>query len=1333
MSRNCFIRSSSKVNNNENYNSKYLRTLNCEKNIYRNDQYGQCNSVNSSVRTGRYKYNMVNNNINNKSITLDLVSHIELSNTYIYEYLQKNIPVAYIYTTNTKYFYKYSCVSSFFYIIDNILYAKDTFNYKDTKQIELAIKAIACIGNNKCNTITRKFIINIINSYEIQDILSLCDIDYEKNNYLLSYLTNEEREDIYILKNIKWDNYYNNKIIEKDYIVDTSFITDEQQMYQISILTEYLDNNYNYKTKISVFDKKILNTLKLLGEAREGSVLSIDLTNSKNNKYSRYNKYFWWIVDSNNNYTILDNIKTHDYTIRASDIGKQIMATAMYRTDYTIVIRNVSLLTNVIENIDNPPTGCVIISGSLNVGGILYIHENISDLDGISSKTLTWYKSLKNVGSVNNAIYEWQKSPNSSTPNWSNISNSNNQNYTIPLDNSLIGYIYRIKATVYDLYGNSKIYYSNISEPIANIEESDEDIYEYTLSGDTIVGQTINVLYNGNIIDNSDNSLKFYWYRSYNKTDWNYINYNYYLPYYTIPISQEDLYVNQYLRVTVITKDENDKSVFINSNTSDIIYNYELLPNSSAILNGTASEGSILNVILNTNSDIDLTDYTIEYIWETSSDKITWITMTNVSNYSLQEVNNQLEYVNTTGDDTSNLINDNSFTISSNGFFVNKYIRSRIIFKNSEGIKYLLTNITSKIENTDKPATGTITLTGSGNFGTTVNSEITNLFDADGVIVTKNYKWQYNDSNSWIDIGSNTNYFDIPSNNQDLNDTDLRVVLTTVDALGGVTTLYSNSIKMNSVDTETNTIYISGETIEGSTLSVIISNTLNSNNIVKYIWKYSYDNITYYNLFNINNSSTFTIPSNNTFIGKYIIVDILYNNNNNIITYSSPPTTKIKFLNKNMDGTLLIQGVFMLGQELHAQFEGLFDEDSILLDENNEPYRDNSLVLNRSHIDYKFKASISYTDDYGTYNIIYSNYTNYIRKNEIIQNIPYQPCVFYTEITEDKFINALNECNHIILGLGGIASISEDLILQGGQKILIDGGTLNIVNCNLELLNYSELIVSNYGKLIIYGNLTINEYALYETDENIVKYLTDEILTTDINSKCKITTTITDYTLFNSILTECDNIYVQQSGNIILKDSLILEENKVLTINKHASLSILNSDLHLKSGSSLYVYGIFIITGSIIIEENATYFIDKNAIFFSDFLDLQSYYNKEIDNEHYLDRCEFIINNVGLNTIIINTVISVNDLNNYFNEYFQIEIGDGGSISDKNVTLTITSGNSLVISENAQLNLTECTLEVNEGGILQIDGSFNMSNGEIIYHFDSTVLYSESSEINISL
>ena len=128
MSRNCFKRTSNKVISNENYNSKTLRTLNCEKTVYRNDQYGQCNSVNASVKIARTAYNTVINNVNNApDVTFNIVPYIELSNQYIYEYLKQDIPISHIKMVHGEYYYKYSCVSDDFYIIDDLLYAKNKF------------------------------------------------------------------------------------------------------------------------------------------------------------------------------------------------------------------------------------------------------------------------------------------------------------------------------------------------------------------------------------------------------------------------------------------------------------------------------------------------------------------------------------------------------------------------------------------------------------------------------------------------------------------------------------------------------------------------------------------------------------------------------------------------------------------------------------------------------------------------------------------------------------------------------------------------------------------------------------------------------------------------------------------------------------------------------------------------------------------------------------------------------------------------------------------------------------------------------------------------------
>lgn len=1347
MPRNCFIRSSSKNISSENYNSKKQQLLDCYKPIYRNDQYGQNNSVNASVKIKRTSYNTLINNVNNApDVTFNIIPHIELSNTEIYEYLKKDTPISSINIVNGKYYYQCVCNSNYFYIVNNILYSKQIFIHDKQQVYNLTIHAKKCVNGKFCETISRNVVINIISSYEIQEILNLCDINYIKDTYLLSYLTEEQLENIKILKNIKWNNYYNNSVIEKNHIVDTSFINNDEQMYQIIITTSYLNNDNEQETITSIFNKKILNTLKIVGESKEGSVLCVDLINLNNRKYSKYNKYFWWIIDSNNNYQILNNIKTDKYTIRTSDVGKKIAVSLVYRDDYTIVLRNLSKMTNRIQNIDNIPIGTVNIVGSNIVDSIFKVYDNISDLDGISNKTLTWYKSKKDIGITNTVIFEWQKTKyiENTIPNendWSIIEYSNHINYNIPVDENLIGYIYRIKANIYDVYGNINILYSNFSSPVDNIIEETTETNPYTLTTNSKIGETIHLLYNNSEIKSNNENIRYMWYRSYNKTDWNYIDSNYKLPSFYIPISQETLYINQYLKVIIIDN-ENKENSYSESSISNIIVNYDLFTNGNAIISGKPEEGSTISIMLNINDNVNIDDYNIDFIWETTKDKIIWTPMMNDNIYSLQQIENELSYKRTNNSNEIISKDNKSMTIPSNGDFIDNYIRCKILFsiKGTPTVEYLLSNTTSKINNTDSDATGQITLEGSGEFGSTINTVITDLIDYDGPIISKSYQWQYNElenSTNWINIGTNNSHFDIPKDNDSLDNKDIRVIVTTIDSLGGKSILYSNLLKIKKTDISTHNIYISGNTIEGNTMSIILSNNLDKKNIIKYNWKYSYDKITNYNIININNNDTFTIPINNTYIGKYILVEILYNDKNNIVTYISPYTNKIIYSNNNIEGSLFIQGVPKLGQKLHAKFEGLFDQDTILLDDNNQPYRDNTLDLDESKIDYKFRASISYTDNFGTPNIIYSKYTNYVTTINLDLDIPDQPCSFFKEISEYKFTEALDSCRHVIIGVGGSVSISEDLILKGGFRIVIDGGTLSFVNCNFEILNYGQFIISNGGVFTINGNLLINEHAIYYSQEQTYTSVGTLIINDNINDKCKITTDMND-DMFLPILDGCDRVEIAQSGNVILKSTLNINENKILIVNKHASLSILNCDLHIKSGGSLHIYGIFILTGSITIEENAIYHIDDNAIFCSDGVNLDTYYNQEILNTKYIERCKYIIDNVGLNSIIITTTITVHKLKSYFDKNYEITLGTNGKLigdTDYNTTdtLVITNDNSLVVSEDADVELYNCKVHVLTGGTLDIKGRFTLTTGELIYDYESTVIFADTSIINIKL
>jgi len=1314
----CFIRTSSKNISSENFSSRKNRIVSCQRTVFRNDQYAKCQSVDSSIRTSRSAYNNIINNptSNFHSITFKNIPSIYISNNEIYECLPINTMVAYLSIENDPnifYIYKINN-SNNFYIKNNVLYTRKTFIYDydndENNNIEIYLVAYKCTENKQCNTIKKKSIIKINSSQYIQNILSICDIEYSKNNDLLSYLNPTQKDEIKLLKKIVWYNYFNNNIVENDYIVNTSFINNVEQIYKILITTIYTDEHNNEFYINTIFDKKILDTISVTGEYKESSTLSIKFNDDSNNIYNKYNQYFWWTVENVNEsyvYNIINNENNNNYTITANDIGKNIIASVVYRNNETIVIRSKSPMTPIITNIDNLPTGIVKILGNPNIGKYLNIADNINDIDGIKHKTITWYQSKKEYGEITNVIYEWQISTNKT--DWSPIEYSNNKYFYIPINDNYKDKFLRIKADVYDIYGNKTIFYSsNISDSIEINDEVQPEIFKYSLKGNSLIGETLQIYDENNNIMKQNTNIQYIWYRSHNKIDWTIITQNRFLPNVILPLSQENLYLNNYIKSTVVVNDGKNINYY-DTNTSNIITNYNLFNGATVTVDGKPLEGSKLTVLLSTNESINLDDYDIRYYWQTSRDNIVWKTLSTDELYSLQYLENQLSYIRT--EDNQNLVvsNDNrSMIIPSNGSFIDSVIRCKVLLTKNSITEFIISNITSKIKNTNSNTTGIVTITGSSKLNTTIQSTITNLEDIDGPILIKSYLWQISSNpesnSSWTNTGTNNSHFDIPNDDSFIGKS-IRLYVSCIDSRGGISVLYSNitDIKTNDATADYK-IFISGNTIEGSTLSVVLDGSLQKNNVVKYLWKYTYDKEKTFTIVNVDNKDSLLIPKNNTYIGKYISVEIIYNNNNEIVNYTSPYTNKIIYLNNQAEGSLQLQGTPMLGQEMYAFFEGLYDQDNIVVDNNNQPFRENQLYIDNKYLDVRFKASISYTDNFGEYNIIYSDYSNYITDETEINSIPDNPCYFMTDTLEYDFYNSLNECRHVIIGIGGIVNITEDLILSGRQRIVVDGGTFNINYCNVTLMNFSQFLILRGGILNIYGgNITIFEKATYYIDEESYNTIDDKPFGPD--PKCNITTSINN-DLFLSILNNCDIINIAVGGVVNLNKTLVIKSGKNIVINRHGKLIANNSNIILESGASLCIYGEFELTGSFVANNDSYFYVDKIGIY---------------NNSQYISN----------NRIVVNKTISYSELEEYFKHNYEIVIGENGSFTDTNATITIENLNSLIIDKDSSISLSNCILNIKEGATLIINGKFNRKNGEINVEINSTFMFGEESIILI--
>ena len=1309
---NCLIRSSSKNVNGENFLSQKRNASSCKIDYYRNDQYASRTSVSSSVRTGRYAYNNIINNSNNSKV-FKSIAYIEISNNVIYDYMPVNSIIGYLSVNNSNSYYEYYTHSNEFYIQNNILYSNKIFEFNKDTFTNLIIHAKVCNNTLKnCDILTKKFRIEIISSLYIQRIISLCDIDYQMNTNLLSYLNDEEIKKIHILKNIEWYNYFNDKIIPKDYIRDNSYIEKQEQLYKIIIITHYYDEENNIKQLENIFEKKILDNVVIVGDQKEGSTLEITFDQEKN-QYQRFTKYFWWSVDKNNNKNIINKENTKYYTLSSLDVDKQIIGGVIFRNDLTVVIRNISAPTEKIENINNKPNGIVSIVGNPNVGKIFTINENVSDSDGITNKIITWYQSQLVSGNAKTVIYEWQISD-YDAQNWSVIEYSNSKNYVIPDDPSYIGRSIKIKADLYDVYGNVTTIYSPVSTPIDDNRDLPTKQYDFELSGSPVLGETLTVNQTNTSITYS--TIKYIWKRSVSKTSWSIIPNNVNNNSFLIPPDQGSSYVNNYIKCYITTTDSNNKTQYYETNSSEQISNYPFFTEGSLILNGNPVEGNRMNALFTLNDGLDINDYTIEYIWEVSNNRRYWVTMTTGTNYSLQQTTDSVDYSKTSSDDNVNIVStDNkSLLIPINGSFLNMYLRCQIlIIDNNTNDHYALySNTTLPIKNKDVPATGTLSLEGNPTFGEKITAKFSNLNDTDGYISVISYLWQYAYASGqpFINIDDyNNSYYDIP---YDLfaDGTIIRVVATTVDALGGKTTFTSNNLTIQSKTQDENSkIVISGKIIEGSTLNVVIvDDDLNSQSL-SYQWEYSYDQ-SEWNLINYN-SNTFVIPDNGTFINKYLRASISYiDENDNVSEYYSPSTTQVQYLKQEIDGTLSLLGTPMIGQILRASLQGLFEDDSILLNDDDTPYRENTLELTTQQVGFKYKVSISYIDNYGYPGIVYSKYSAIVTdQNNLFLRIPKQPCSFFTETTQYDFLNALDECDNVIIGIGGVVTISEmnkDLFtLNGGQQITLDGGTLNVVNCNMEIENDAIFIIQNKGEFNLNGNLITNERSqiIYEEDiyssvSSLIDFGDDQLCYISYNASLSI---------LNSLLNECDKVYLTTNGVVTINENFSLPENKTIIIENNAQLNILNGNLTLLENSKIVVYGFFNISGSIDVENNGEIIVDKTGVFNS-----------------------FSV--IPSNRIYINVQINISQLMEYFKTNFEVVIGKDGILSDFENVLTLSENQSLIIDKDGSVTLEQCDININNGALLSIYGSFYIDKGTLFNELNSYLFIDENSSLLIN-
>lgn len=214
-------------------------------------------------------------------------------------------------------------------------------------------------------------------------------------------------------------------------------------------------------------------------------------------------------------------------------------------------------------------------------------------------------------------------------------------------------------------------------------------------------------------------------------------------------------------------------------------------------------------------------------------------------------------------------------------------------------MEQLTSDASAAVANVDDAATGELSVNGSAAEGGFLTASLTNVVDPDGS-TTISYRWQQNtgtiEAPIWSDLNATSSSLTIPSD-QSLVGKQVRVVVTTTDALGGSTAFIGDPQTIANVnDAPVGTVSITGTPIEGQTL--IASSSLTDNDglgTITYTW--------FAGGASIGTGNTFTLTSAQ--VGQAISVTATYTDGQGTgESFSSQATAQVAALVTNSNFSL---------------------------------------------------------------------------------------------------------------------------------------------------------------------------------------------------------------------------------------------------------------------------------------------------------------------------------------------------------------------------------------------------------------------------------------------
>ena len=177
---------------------------------------------------------------------------------------------------------------------------------------------------------------------------------------------------------------------------------------KISVTVTYTDQQGTSETVTSASTNAISNkndlptgSVTLSGEAIEGQVLSLD-TSTIADADGLGDFSISWLRDGET----ISNATSSNYTLTQQDVGSSVSGKVTYVDGGGITESLATSATAIIENVNDAPTGSIIISGSNSEGSTLTLDtSSVVDEDGLGSLTIVWKAGDIAITGANTSTY----------------------------------------------------------------------------------------------------------------------------------------------------------------------------------------------------------------------------------------------------------------------------------------------------------------------------------------------------------------------------------------------------------------------------------------------------------------------------------------------------------------------------------------------------------------------------------------------------------------------------------------------------------------------------------------------------------------------------------------------------------------------------------------------------------------------------------------------------------------------------------------------------------------------------------------------------------------